>query len=272
MRFPARNGMRSPLKCAGDYRLHLPAMRGALSTAILIACGLAGCGRAWNEPYPAEDRGKNIYYSFFVERPRHFDPAQSYTSDEYDIIQQIYEPPLQYHYLKRPYELIPATATEVPHPKYYDASGRPISAEADAARVAYSEYDVHIREGILYQPHPAFAKDDKGQALYLSLPDSEIRSKYKLSDFPKTGTRELTADDYVYEIKRLAHPQVVSPIYSHMTDYIVGLKELGDRLKRDNDALTAEYQKRYGVSDPGRPWIDLRGYDLAGVKALDRYT
>src|SRR5262249_17436023 len=193
-------------------RLYLAAMRGALISAILLACGLAGCGRVWNDPYPAEDRGKNIYYSFFVERPRHFDPAQSYTSDEYDIIQQIYEPPLQYHYLKRPYELIPATATEVPHPKYYDASGRPLSAEADAARVAYSEYDVHIREGILYQPHPAFAKDDKGQALYLSLPDSEIRSKYKLSDFPKTGTRELTADDYVYEIKRLAHPQVVSPI------------------------------------------------------------
>src|SRR5436309_1250442 len=84
-------------------------------------------------------------------------------------------------------------------------------------------------------PHPAFAKDEKGEAAYLSLPEGEIRSKYKLSDFPKTGTRELVADDYVYEIKRLAHPQLVSPIYSHMTDYIVGLKELGDRLKRDND-------------------------------------
>jgi len=72
----------------------------------LLACGLAGCGQIWNDPYPAKDRGKNILYSFFVERPKHLDPAQSYTSDEYDIIQQIYEPPLQYHYLKRPYELI----------------------------------------------------------------------------------------------------------------------------------------------------------------------
>ena len=76
-------------------------MRGALYSAILLACGLAGCGRVWNDPYPAEDRGKNIYYTFFIERPRHFDPAQSYTSDEYDVIQQIYEPPLQYHYLNR---------------------------------------------------------------------------------------------------------------------------------------------------------------------------
>jgi len=247
-------------------------MRGALHTAILLACGLAGCGRVWNDPYPAEDRGKNILYSFFIERPRHFDPAQSYTSDEFDVIQQIYEPPFQYHYLKRPYQLIPATATEVPHPKYYDERGRELPADADAGRIAYSEYDIPIRPGILYQPHPAFAKDEKGEPAYLSLPEGEIRTKYKLSDFPKTGTRELVADDYVYEIKRLAHPQLVSPIYSHMTDYIVGLKEVGDRLKRDNDTLVAEQQKRYGASDPGRPWIDLRSYELSGVKAVDRYT
>src|SRR5258705_13980948 len=34
----------------------------------------------------------------------------------------------------------------------------------------------------------------------------------------------------------------------------------------------AEHRKRYGPSAPGRPWIDLRAYELAGVKALDRHT
>ncbi len=183
-------------------------MRGALFPVILLACGLAACGQVWNDPYPAEDRGRNILYSFFVERPKHLDPAQSYTSDEYDIIQQIYEPPFQYHYLKRPYELIPAAAEEVPRPRFFDERGRPLPADSD--RVAYSEYDIRIRPGILYQPHPAFARGDKGEPLYLSLAESEIRSKHKLSDFPKTGTRELAAEDYVYEIKRLAHPRVVS--------------------------------------------------------------
>jgi ABC-type transport system substrate-binding protein len=154
----------------------------------------------------------------------------------------------------------------------FDQGGRALPGEADAGRVAYSEYDIRIRRGILYQPHPAFAKDDRGEPAYLSLPGSEVRSKYKLSDFPKTGTRELTADDYVYEIKRLAHPRVVSPIYGHMSDYIVGLKELGDRLKRDSDAMIAEHQRRHGTSDRGYPWIDLRGYDISGVKAVDRYT
>ncbi|HEY6720806.1 MAG TPA: ABC transporter substrate-binding protein [Burkholderiales bacterium] len=247
-------------------------MRGAIFPAILLACGLAACGRVWNDPYPAEDRGKNMLYTFFLERPKHLDPAQSYTSDEYDIIQQIYEPPLQYHYLKRPYELIPAAATEVPKPRLFDERGRPLSADTEADRVAYSEYDIHVQQGLLYQPHPAFARDDKDAPLYLSLPEGEIRSKYTLSDFAKTGTRELTAEDYVYEIKRLAHPRLVSPIYGHMADYIVGLRELGERLKRDNDAMLAEHQKLHGTSDRGFPWIDLRSYDLSGVKAVDRYT
>ena len=247
-------------------------MRGTLLPVILLACGLAGCGKIWNDPYPAEDRGRNILYAAFTDRPKHLDAAQSYTSDEYDIIQQIYEPPFQYHYLKRPYQLIPATATEVPHPKYYDERGHLLPSEADASRVAYSEYDIRIREGIRYQPHPAFAKDEQGEPLYLSLSEREIGSKYRLSDFAKTGTRELTADDYVYEIKRLAHPRLVSPIYGHMTEYIVGLKELGEQLKRDNDAMMAEHRKRFGPADKGAPWIDLRRYELSGVKAIDRTT
>jgi len=247
-------------------------MRSRYPLAVLLAISLSACGRVWNDPYPAGDRGRNILYTAFTERPKHLDPAQSYTSDEYDIIQQNYEPPFQYDYLKRPYRLIPATATEVSHPKYYDRRGRLLSADADAARVAYSEYDIRIREGIRYQPHPAFARDSRGESLYLSLAESDIASKYKLSDFPKTGTRELTAEDYVYQIKRLAHPRLVSPIYGHMTDYIVGLKELGERLKRDNDAMMAAHTKRYGPADKGAPWIDLRKYELSGVRAVDRYT
>ena len=53
----------------------------------------------------------------FVDRPKHLDPVQSYTEDEARFTQQVYEPLLQYHYLKRPYELVPLTAVEVPRPK-----------------------------------------------------------------------------------------------------------------------------------------------------------
>ena len=139
--------------------------------AMLVAVALsAGCsGTVWNDPHPAADRNANVLYSVFVERPKHLDPAQSYASDEAVFTRQIYEPPLQYHYLKRPYELIPAAATEVPRPRFFDERGRPLPADTDAGAVAYSEYDIRIRQGVLYQPHPAFARDDKGEPLYLAL-------------------------------------------------------------------------------------------------------
>ena len=86
----------------------------ALPRVLLLVMLLGGCGEVWNDPYPAADRGRNILYSVFADRPKHLDPAQSYASDEAVFTRQVYEPPLQYHYLKRPYELIPLTAIELP--------------------------------------------------------------------------------------------------------------------------------------------------------------
>ena len=92
-------------------------MRAVPLSFLLSALLLCGCADSWNDPYPASERGKNILYSSFAERPKHLDPAQSYTSDEWDLITQILEPPFQYHYLKRPYELITATAETLPKPR-----------------------------------------------------------------------------------------------------------------------------------------------------------
>lgn len=230
----------------------------ALSCLVL----LAACGEAWNNPYPAAERGKNILYSAFTERPKHLDPVQSYSENEAEIIQQIYEPALQYHYLKRPYTLIPATATEVPKPIYLDAAGGRLAH--DANDVAFSVYEIHIKPGVLYQPHPAFAGDGAGRPLYQNLSRAAIAPLWKLSDFGNTGTRELRAEDYVYQIKRLAHPRLHSPIFGLMSEYIVGLKELADTLKKANQQL-----QRDSDNDA---WLDLSKYPIAGVEAVDRYT
>ncbi len=243
-----------------------------LAWALAATLALGGCAEVWNDPYPASDRGGNILYTSFIDRPKTLDPARSYTSDEWGFIQQIYEPPLQYHYLKRPYELIPQSALEVPKPVLLDSEGRELPADAPADRVAVSEYLIRIRPGILYQPHPAFAKDAAGRALYLDLPEAAIRDKYALADFPQTGTRELVADDYVYQIKRLAHPRVVSPIFGHMSSYIIGLKELSAALQAENKRLVAEHEAQFGRADKGLPWIDLRKFPLAGVDVVDRYS
>ena len=191
---------------------------------------LAACGSELNDPYPASERGQNILYSAFTERPKHLDPAQSYTEDESTFTGQIYEPPLQYHYLKRPYTLIPGTAEAVPEPRFYDAQGQLLPPDAPSSAIATSVYEIRIRPGIRYQPHPAFALDAAGQPLYAELNAQTLRGIERLADFAQTGSRELSADDYIYQIKRLAHPRLHSPIFGMMAGRIIGLKELGKTL------------------------------------------
>jgi oligopeptide transport system substrate-binding protein len=241
---------RSPLKLVVTLALILP-----------LSQVWAG---AWNDPYPAADEGRNILYSAFRERPKHLDPARAYSSNEYDFIAQIYEAPFQYHYLKRPYNLVPLTATAVPRPAYFDGRGTRLRADAPAAAISYSVYEIRIRPGTYFQPHPAFARDAGGRLLYQSLSASDLDDIYTVGDFAKTGTRELTAADYVYQIKRLAHPKLHSPVLSVMNDYIVGLRE-----------YSATLAKAYSEAAAGREdgvYLDLTRYPLAGVEEVDRYT
>ncbi|MEN9427284.1 MAG: hypothetical protein RLZZ220_1633 [Pseudomonadota bacterium] len=232
--------------------------------ALLAAALLSGCGQVWNDPYPAAERGGNILYTAFSQRPKHLDPVQSYSEDEATFLYQIYEPPLQYHYLKRPFQLQVAAAAEMPTLRQFDAAGKLLPAGADPATIARSEYEIRIRPGIRYQPHPAFALDAAGKPVYLDLPLEVVATKRSLADFPHTGTRELTAEDYVYQIKRLAHPRLHSPVLELMGDYIVGLKDLHARLLADEKTRSAKGE--------GGGWIDLRNYPMAGVELVDRYT
>lgn len=226
---------------------------------------LAGCGDgAWNNPYPAEERGRNILYSAFSERPKHLDPVQSYSENEATFTAQIYEPPLQYHYFKRPYTLVPATALEVPRPQLFDAAGRRLANDAEAGLVATSLYTIRIRPGIRYQPHPAFARDAAGRLLYTGLKPADLDSITRLSDFKQQASRELIAADYVYQIKRLAHPRLYSPIFGLMSEIIVGLKEYAAALRKANQELV-----KTGRS---KTFLDLNRYPLEGVQVIDRYT
>lgn len=237
------------------------------SVFVLFALGAiaAGCGTGpWNSPYPDSHRGDNIRYSAFSERPKHLDPVQSYSENEAVFNAQIYEPPLQYHYLKRPYELVPLTATEVPRPKKYDKEGRLLPEDAQAEAVAFSVYDISIKPGIRYQPHPAFAKSADGKFLYHELKPSDLEGIWQVRDFRETGTRELVAADYVFQIKRLAHPRLHSPIFGLMSDYIVGIKAYAETLKQAHDQMVAS----------GNPhgYLDLERYPLEGAEVVDRYT
>jgi len=236
----------------------------AVVVLVLLYFMVACDDRAWNNPYPASEDGKNTLYTKFSERPKHLDPVRSYVSNEYEIIAQIYEPVVQYHYLKRPYELVPLAGTAVPRPQYLDKNKQVLADDVSVSEIAYSVYEIEIQPGIMYQPHPAFAKDQQDQFLYHKLDTAQLEDIFTLADFTHMGTRELVAADYVHQIKRLAHPRLHSPIYGVMADYIVGLKDFSKTLKSVSEA-----QKHN--NNGNKSYINLTDYDLPGVKQLGKY-
>ena len=235
-----------------------------LIVLIWIACLAAACSEPWNDPHAPAATGGQTLYSGFAERPKHLDPVQSYSSNEITFTAQVYTPPLQYHYLDRPFRLIPFAATKVPEPVLLDALGGVLPADADAGKVAFSVYEVRIRPGMRYQPHPAFANDERGLPRYVELDDRALADIHELRDFPHTGTREVLAADFVYQIKRLAHPRLHSPILGLMKDYIVGLDDYAKRLKQVDDSLAKAGRKG--------AWLDLRQHPLEGVEIVDDHT
>ena len=136
--------------------------------------------------------------------------------------------------------------------------------DVDNKRIAYTVYEISIKPGILYQPHPAFARGNNGKFYYHNLSADDLAKIYELKDFLHTDTRELTAKDYVYEIKRLAHPRLHSPIFGLMSDYIVGLKEYSDTLSTAANRQTETHGKDI--------YLDLNKFPLEGARVVDSYT
>jgi len=128
---------------------------------IFLSFFLISCSDGiYNNPY-GEKAKKNFLFSSFQERPKHLDPAKSYSSNEYTFLAQIYEPLLQYHYLKRPYELIPLTAEQMPKIEYLNSRFKKIE-RSNQHKASYFKYIIKIKKNINFQPHPAFAKSEKG--------------------------------------------------------------------------------------------------------------
>jgi ABC-type transport system substrate-binding protein len=134
-----------------------------------------------------------------------------------------------------------------------------LPADAPASQIAFTDYIIAIKPGIRYQPHAAFARDASGGYAYHALRADQLAHINTLADFTQRGTRELVAEDYVYGIKRLAHPHLHSPILGLMGGYIVGL-----------DGFAKDLQKSALAMRRGN-WLDLRQHRLAGVETIDRY-
>lgn len=237
--------------------------------ACLLGMVLSGCSEVLNNPHPfGSEKTNTMFLPFSTRSPKYLDPASSYSNDETPFTYQIYEPPYGYHYLKRPYELVGRAAASLAAARYLDENGQALPDDAPGERIAETVFDIPIKQGIRFAPHPAFARNSKGELLYHRLQRADVADKYKVTDFKETGSRELTAHDYVYAIRRLATPRVKSPSFSTMADYIVGLKEYGARIA----AVDKELRKKLTPTDRDLPFLDFRQYDFPGVQAVDTHT
>ncbi len=155
-----------------------------------LAVGPAGCS---NNPYPGADDTLKIRYSALPGPPKTLDPAVSYSALEHKITANVYETLVEYHYLKRPYTLMPGLSMAVPEPE-----------PLPDGRVRY-RFD--LREGMLFQDDDAFAHFHDG-----------------------SRTREIEAADVAFEIMRLADPAITSPIAGTIGPKIEGFQAFAERL------------------------------------------
>ena len=136
------------------------------------------------------------------------DPIYSNDAASMREISRIYEGLLEYHYLKRPYALVPNLAESMP------------SLSPDGVT-----YTFKIKKGIFFHHDPAF---------------------------PHGKGRELTAEDFVYSVKRLADPKLQGRGWWLLDGKIQGLNQ---------------WRKKYSEL----PQTDY-SEAVEGVKALDQYT
>jgi ABC-type transport system substrate-binding protein len=232
----------------------------ALCCALLGACD--------SSPWRAGAASENTIYSSMIENtPRHLDPTASYWSNDTLVTYQVYEPLYGYHYLKRPFELVPKAAQKVVTPSYLDKNGLPLADDAPAELIAESVYDIPIKPGILYQPHPAFARDGQGAYRYHAMKPGELGDRRTPPEFEHSGTRELVAEDFVYALKRHATTRITTPIFGVFSEYVLGLKDYGELIKAEDAKLRAG-------TDPAsqdKPFLDFRRWPLAGATAPEKH-
>lgn len=242
-------------------RLQARIARGLACLAAALA--LVACN---NSPYPDGAAATNtLFYSFDERSPRYLDPTASYSNPEAAYTYQIYEPLYGYHYLKRPYELVPKAAAQVARPYYLDKAGQRLPDDAAPEQIAQSVYEIPIKRGIMYAPHPAFAKNTQGEYLYHRLTRAELGDKRSPWDFELQGSRELVADDFVYALKRHATTRIEAPVFAVFAEYVLGLKAYGELIKAEDQKILAGLPR--DIRD--KPFLDFRQWPLEGAEAPD---
>jgi len=171
--------------------------------ALALVMSVVACT---NDPYPGADARRKIYYTSFNEAPKSLDPAVAYDTAAHAVTGNVYGSLLEYHYLKRPYTLIPGLAKALPT--------RETAADGSVS------YAFELRPGLLYHADRCFALAGKG------------------ADGKALRTREVVAADVAFELMRVADGKVGSPVVRKFAT-IKGFLEFRKRLRALRQASPA---------------------------------
>ncbi|MBK7976886.1 MAG: peptide ABC transporter substrate-binding protein [Deltaproteobacteria bacterium] len=169
-----------------------------------------------NNPYPAADQGRKVLYTAFEEAPKTLDPQVSYTTVEHAFTGNIFDTPLEYHFLKRPYTLIPGMAKSIP-----------VAEHLPDGKIRYR---IEFLPELIYADDPCFELGGAGRK-----------------------TRPMVAKDLEFAYMRVADPKVVSPFVDPMSN-VLGFKEFIERLearrKSDPSFVTKPAHEQYAAVGP----------------------
>src|SRR5262245_24076341 len=198
----------------------------AVATLLLVMGLAAGCT---NNPYPGADDRDKVLYLNYQEPPKTLDPAVAYSTADHVITGAVYDTLLQYHFLARPYRLIPGLLEEIPEP-VTQPDGRVV-------------YRLRLRAGLLYQDDPAFALGTPGAT-----------------------TRPVVAADVAFQLMRLADPKVNSPVAPTFAR-VVGFTDFTKRLteRREADATFAARRIDEQYAEAG----GIEGVRVLGPRELE---
>lgn len=180
------------------------------------------------EPSPA----LKIYRGAIAEAPKTIDPQRAYSVRDSRFVSPCYESLFTYDYLARPAKLIPQLATEIPTAKIQ---------RDDAGKVTGVTYIIHLRRGVRYSEDPCF---------------------------PGGVGREMTAEDFVLSLKRLADPETRTPVVAEFSR-VRGLKAYQESIRT---LRKTEQAKEEAYEQAMREAIRKKDYrDVADFRPMTQF-
>jgi len=185
--------------------------------AVFIAILALGCS---NNPYPEADDREKVLYLPYTQPPKTLDPAVSYGTADTVVTNKVFDTLLEYHYFKRPYELLPSMAKQIPE-----------AEELEDGRVRYV---FQLRPHLRFQPDPCFQLSGREKAA--------------------SEGRPVEAEDFVFEFLRIADPKTSSPViepFANLDGFREFREALTARRKADKGfeslSLRDQYEKLGGL-------------------------